>query len=132
MEKKIAVASDDGIKITGHIGRCEMFLVFTINENKIQNIEKRLNTFTHRREGHQRRLGNFGDHVGRHFGIIEGLKDCNTIICSAAGPGLVTDLQNNGIEVIITDEINAEDAVNLYLEGILNNYPDRTCREHKH
>lgn len=132
MEKKIAVASDDGIKITGHIGRCEMFLVFNINENKIQNIEKRLNTFTRHKKGHQHHHGHFGEHEGRHFGIIEGLKDCNTLICSAAGPGLVYDLQNNGIEVVITDEINAEDAVNLYLEGKLNNYPDRTCGEHKH
>jgi predicted Fe-Mo cluster-binding NifX family protein len=38
---KIAVASDDGITLKGHVGKCEMFIVFDTNEKEIINIEKR-------------------------------------------------------------------------------------------
>ncbi len=128
MEKKIAVASDDGIYITGHVGRCEMFIIFDTKEDKIMNIEKRVNNFTnHRLGGHHAH-----EHRGKHHRIIEGLKDCSVLICSGAGPGLINDLENNGINVILTAETLAERAVELYLQGELLNDTSRSCSGDKH
>ncbi len=47
---KIAIATDDQKRVTGHIGRCKGFVVYEINDGKILNKEVRENHFTkHRR-----------------------------------------------------------------------------------
>ncbi|MCI0473248.1 MAG: NifB/NifX family molybdenum-iron cluster-binding protein [Ignavibacteria bacterium] len=138
---KIAAASDNGKTITGHVGRCEMFIVFDIDGKVITNVEKRENSFTmHKKTGqHQQHLHNHGhehgrEHTGtgRHNGIIEGLKDCSYLFCCSGGPGLIDDLNANGIQTFFTGEMEAEEAVKLFLEDRLQNDPDRQCREHRH
>ncbi len=131
---KVAVASDNGITLTGHVGRCEMFIVFEILKGEIINIEKRINSFTmHKIGDHQD-----GQHnheltgSGRHTGLIHGLKDCSYLICSSCGPGLVDDLFSTGVQIILTEEMEAEKAVKLFIEGKLVHDPDKKCKEHKH
>lgn len=137
---KIAAASDDGITITGHVGKCEMFIVFDVTDKKITNVDKRVNTFTmHKKEGHQHEhdgLHQQHNHehqgIGRHLGILEGLKDCSYLFCCSGGPGLIDDLNANGIQVFFTDELNAEEAVKLFLEDKLKSDPDKKCKGHNH
>ena len=132
---KIAVASDDGKTIAGHVGKCEMFIVFDINNKEITNVEKRENSFTiHKNEGHQHHEHHAHQHdgSGRHTGIINGLKDCEYLFCCSGGPGLIDDLKTNGIKTILTDEMEAETAVKLFLEDKLKNGPDKQCKEHRH
>ena len=69
---------------------------------------------------------------GRHSGIIHGLKDCSYLICSSCGPGLVDDLFTNGVQIILTEEMEAEKAIKLFIEGKLKNDPDKKCKEHHH
>ncbi len=135
---KIAVASDNGKTITGHVGKCEMFIVFDINNKEITGIEKRINTFTmHKKEGH-RHENHHDEHnpnqqgVGKHLGIIEGLKDCNYLFCCSGGQGLMSDLNANGIQTIFTDEVDAEDAVKLFLADKLKSDPNKQCSGHSH
>jgi predicted Fe-Mo cluster-binding NifX family protein len=131
---KIAVASDDGITLTGHVGKCEMFIVFDIKDKEIINVEKRLNSFTmhktgnHQHEHHQHEQQG----AGRHTGIINGLKDCNYLFCCSGGPGLIDDLKSNGIQTFFTEEMEAEKAVKLFLDDKLENDPDKQCKEHQH
>jgi predicted Fe-Mo cluster-binding NifX family protein len=131
---KIAVASDDGIMLTGHVGRCEMFIVFEVLKNEIINTEKRLNSFTmHKQEGHQHEHHNHEDHgTNKHAGIINGLKDCNYLFCCSGGPGLIDDLISSGVQTILTEEMEAEKAVKLFIEGKLVSDPNKKCKEHKH
>lgn len=131
---KIAIASDNGITLTGHVGRCEMFIVFEVLKKEIINIEKRLNSFTlHKSENHQHEH-HIGEQqgTGRHTGILKGLSDCNYLICSSCGPGLVDDFIKNGIQIILTDEMEAEKAVKLFIDDKLENDPNKKCKEHKH
>ncbi|MFA5403584.1 MAG: NifB/NifX family molybdenum-iron cluster-binding protein [Ignavibacteria bacterium] len=126
---KIAVASDNGITLTGHVGRCEMFIVFEIIKNEIINIGKRINSFTmHKQENHQH------EHNGtnRHGGIVNGLKDCNYLVCSSCGQGLIDDLLLSGVQTILTEEMEAEKAVKLFIEDKLENDPNKKCKEHHH
>lgn len=130
---KIAVASDDGKTITGHVGKCEMFLVFEVNNKEITNFEKRENSFTmHKKGGHQYQHHNHEHQSnGRHTGIIEGLKDCNYLFCCSGGPGLIDDLNANGIQTIFTEELNAEDSVKMFLDNKLKSDPGKQCKEHR-
>ena len=129
---KIAVASDDGITLTGHVGRCEMFIVFDIKDKEIINVEKRLNSFTmHKTGNHQHGHHNHEHHgTGRHAGIIDGLKDCNYLFCCSGGPGLIDDLRASGIKTLFTEEMEAEKAVKLFLDDKLESDPNRQCKEH--
>jgi predicted Fe-Mo cluster-binding NifX family protein len=131
---KIAVASDDGSMLTGHVGRCEMFIVFDTLKGEILNSEKRLNTYTmHKQENHKHehhKHENLG--LGRHNGILNGLKDCNYLICSSCGQGLIDDLMSNGIQIILADEMEAEKAVKLFTDGKLENNPDKKCKKQHH
>jgi len=129
---KIAVASDDGITLTGHVGRCEMFIVFDIKDKEIINVEKRLNSFTmHKTGNHQHGHHNHEHHgTGRHAGIIGGLKDCNYLFCCSGGPGLIDDLRASGIKTLFTEEMEAEKAVKLFLDDKLESDPNRQCKEH--
>jgi predicted Fe-Mo cluster-binding NifX family protein len=136
---KIAVASDDGKIITGHVGKCEMFIVFDIVDKKITNVENRKNTFTmHKKDGNKneehnhQHLNHKKDGAGRHLGIIEGLKDCSYLFCCSGGPGLIDDLNANNIQTIFTDELDAEAAVKLFLDDKLVSDPDKQCKEHRH
>jgi len=129
---KIAIASDDGITITGHVGKCEMFIVFDINNKEITNIEKRLNSFTMHKKGEPQhgQHNHEGIGAGSHTGIIDGLKDCNYLFCCSGGPGLIEDLKLSGIQTILTGKMEAEKAVNMFLDDKLENEPDRECKEH--
>jgi predicted Fe-Mo cluster-binding NifX family protein len=131
---KIAVASDDGVNLTGHVGRCEMFIVFDITDKDIVNTEKRLNSFTmHKSGNHQHEHHNHENPgAGKHGGIIDGLKDCNYLFCCSGGPGLIDDLKISGIQTIFTEEMEAEKAVKLFLDDKLENDPNKQCKEHHH
>ena len=59
---KIAIATNDHKRVTGHIGRCRGFAVYEIDEGKITNKEIRENLFTqHRKDGHGHQHHGEGD-----------------------------------------------------------------------
>ncbi|GAB4286606.1 MAG: hypothetical protein Kow0098_02020 [Ignavibacteriaceae bacterium] len=130
---KIAVATNDLKRVTGHIGRCRAFRIFEIKENKIINSETRENNFTnHRRGGHQHHHeGRSGDHQGHgrhsHQRLIEGLIDCNVLISRGGGWRVVEDLKKHNIITVFTDVDQIEDAVNLFINGKLKNEADLVC-----
>jgi len=137
---KIAVATNDNIHVTGHLGRCRQFLVYTVEDKQITAKEERENTFTHHRaEGHNHGEGHHhghgeghahGDGHHSHNELIEGLKDCSTVIFQSGGWRVVEDLKNNNITPFLTDEPVADDAVTKFLNGELIERTENTCRNH--
>jgi predicted Fe-Mo cluster-binding NifX family protein len=128
---KIAVASDNGITLTGHVGKCEMFIVFEVIKNDILNVERRLNTFTMHKTGNRHNCDE-NQAMYKHSGIIKGLKDCNYLFCSSGGHGLIYDLILSGVRTILTEEIEAEKAIKLFLENKLESDPNKKCKGHHH
>ncbi len=125
---KIAIATNDQKKITGHIGRCRSFLVCEISNGKIINKEVRENQFTqHRRGGqhHQHHGGGEGRHSHTH--LINGLKDCNYLISRGGGWRVVEDLKQFNITTLFTDVETIDDAVNKFIKGELKNETDLVC-----
>jgi predicted Fe-Mo cluster-binding NifX family protein len=123
---KIAVATDDFSSVTGHVGRCNGFLVIEIDNNEIINTEKRENQFTN----HKISKNHDHSHGHSHAGLVEGLRDCSHLICTAAGWRLQEDLKSAGIDLVFTNEKNAHSAALKFAEGKLELNPGGVCHSH--
>jgi predicted Fe-Mo cluster-binding NifX family protein len=128
---KIAIATNDQQRVTGHIGRCRSFMVYEIDGEKILSKELRENNFTNHRRGgeHQHSHGEGGEH--RHTHLIEGLKDCKYLISSGGGWRVVEDLKQHNISTLFTDVEMIEEAVNKFIKGELKNETNLVC-DHNH
>ena len=128
---KIAVATEDGKTISAHFGRSPYFALYNIEDGEITDKEMRRNTFTgHFRGGQEHGHGGHGDSHGDHEGhqtVAEALQDCKAVISHGMGRRAWEDLRASGIEMIVTDETEAESAVRMYLAGELK---DRTDKLH--
>ncbi len=125
---KIAIATDDQKRVTGHIGRCKGFAVYEIKDGEILNKEVRENLFTEHRRGGQRHQ-HHGEGEGRHSHehLINGLKDCSCLISSGGGWRVVEDLKQHNITTLFTDEEFVDNAVNKFIKGDLKNETDLVC-----
>lgn len=132
---KIAIATNDQKRVTGHIGRCRAFMIYEIDGEKIVNKELRENLFTNHRRGgehHQHpahTAGRHGEGEGRHSHehLINGLKDCRYLVSSGGGWRVVEDLKQHNIATLFTDVELIEDAVNKFIKGELKNETDLVC-----
>jgi predicted Fe-Mo cluster-binding NifX family protein len=125
---KIAIVSDDEKTISLHFGRTRGFLIYQVVENKVVEQEYRLNTFT----GHASGMAGHGQGMDKHGAIINALKDCQVIISHGMGRRIYDDLCQAGIEVYITEEQDAQKALDLYIQGQLVNRPELGCDHGKH
>lgn len=129
---KIAVATNDLKKITGHIGRCKSFMIYEINEKTIVSKELRTNTFTNHGQkemhSHNHQHGEGAGH--HHTNLIEGLKDCSYLISSGGGWRVVEDLKAHNITTIFTDEELIDTAVEKFMNGELQNDDELVCNHH--
>ncbi|MGB9599749.1 MAG: NifB/NifX family molybdenum-iron cluster-binding protein [Myxococcota bacterium] len=125
---KVAIVSDDRRTISPHFGRTLGFVVFTIENKKIISEEYRPNTFTGHSQGFE------GSHnMGHtHSTIINALKDCDCVISNGMGRRLYDDLRSANIKSIITTETDVRRAIQLFLEGRLEDHPERSCSHHNH
>ncbi|MBX3009312.1 MAG: hypothetical protein KF816_14925 [Melioribacteraceae bacterium] len=126
---KLAIATDDFSTVTGHIGRCNGFLIYEIEDNQIISREERENVFTNHKLDGDHHHGTH-NHSHGHSNLVTGLNDCSHLICSSAGWRVVEDLKKNGIEVIFTSENDAETAALTYCNGELDVSLDGTCHSH--
>jgi predicted Fe-Mo cluster-binding NifX family protein len=132
---KIAIATNDQKRVTGHIGRCRGFMIYEIDGEKIINKESRENQFTNHRmgggqqhhhgEGEAHRGQGHGRHSHEH--LINGLKDCSYLISSGGGWRVVEDLKQHNITTLFTNVESIDDAVNKFIIGELKNETDLVC-----
>jgi predicted Fe-Mo cluster-binding NifX family protein len=123
---KIAIATNDGKRITGHIGRCRSFMIYQVEGNNIIKKELRENVFTHHRihQGQQHH-GEGGGHD--HKQLINGLKDCQYLISSGGGWRIVEDLKQNNITPIFSDIDSIDEAVDKFIKGELKDDEGLIC-----
>lgn len=130
---KIAAITDDGNTISEHFGRARFYAVHTVDNDEIVKREMR-DKLGHQQFGHQ---GGHLDEKGRHgFGpgsqerhgaMAEAISDCDVLLCRGMGWGAYEGMKQAGIEAIVTDIGNIEEAVQAYLGGSI---VDRTDRLH--
>lgn len=141
---KVAIASDDNKTITGHIGRVRGFIIIQVEGGEVKLKEYRPNVFTrHGRTENGEEHGHHGEGHGHghhhneehghghgHENLAEGLKDCSHLICTGAGWRVVEDLKSLGVEVVFTNETDAEQAAVKFEKGELEMNVDGTCHAH--
>lgn len=118
---KILMPSDDEKTISHHFGRIRGFLIFDVEDRKIQKKDYIPNTITGYGRGmHDSRSHNYSSHAG----ITKAIKDVQVVISCGMGKRLYDDLKYAGKEVYVTDTTDPEEAIKLYLDGKLENFED--------
>ena len=123
---RVAIASNDRQTIAQHFGRCGGFEVVEIQDDQITDRAYRENTFT----GHAR--GMQGQHSDKHGAILEALEDCEVVISHGMGRRIYRDFQNAGIQSIITDKTDIHSALDAFMAGELEDFPERGCSHGAH
>jgi predicted Fe-Mo cluster-binding NifX family protein len=129
---RIAVASDDGVAIAGHFGRCAGFEIFEVAGNEATKIERRPNTNSHHHDG-QGDCNHHGhdNNSHNHESFLLALRDCQAVICHGMGRRAVADLAARGIRPVITrQDVPAQEAVRLYAAGQLSESGGSQCCSH--
>jgi predicted Fe-Mo cluster-binding NifX family protein len=128
---KIAAISEDGTSISHHFGRAPVYVVVTVEDGKIVNKETRAkaghHTFaaTHSDLAPGERHGYDAGSQAKHASMAETITDCQVLIAGGMGWGAYDSLKSHGIEPIVTDFDDIEEAVKLYLAGNLPNLMER-------
>lgn len=107
MEIKVAIASSDGKVINAHFGRTPQFLIFQLTEKGYSFIEVRKNLPS---------CSNLDEPKGSMEDTIQLISDCQYVISSQIGPGMVDRLKNLGI-IAYSHPTMIEDG----LEALLHN-----------
>jgi len=128
---KIAAVSDDGVTISQHFGRAPLYVVITVEENKVAGKETRDKAGHHTFAAHhpdltpgERHGYDAGSQV-RHANMAEAIADCQVLLCGGMGWGAYESLKSYKIEPIVTDVENIDEAMQLYLDGKLINQMER-------
>lgn len=125
---KIATISEDGTTVSQHFGRAPYYLVITVEDGKVVSKEQRDKAGHHTFSAGQHpdtapgeRHGYDAGAQSRHATMAQSISDCQVLIAGGMGWGAYESLKGRGIETIITDVENIEEAVRLYVEGKLPN-----------
>ncbi|TET40649.1 MAG: dinitrogenase iron-molybdenum cofactor biosynthesis protein [Dehalococcoidia bacterium] len=125
---RIAVASDDGVGISGHFGRAPYCVVLTVEQGRIVGRETRSKPGHQTFAAHKHTRLAPGEAHGydpgaeiRHAAMVEAIADCQVVLAGGMGWGAYEALKSYGIETIVTDVEGIDEAVGLYLAGKLPN-----------
>jgi predicted Fe-Mo cluster-binding NifX family protein len=129
---KIAAISEDGVTISQHFGRAPLYVVVTVEKGKVVSKE------TRNKMGHQHfaatphaetapgeRHGYDTDAQSKHAQMAQSIDDCQVLIAGGMGWGAYDSLKSRGIETIITDVNDIDEAVKTYLQGNLPNLMEK-------
>jgi len=117
---KIAVASQNRINVTGHLGHCQRFWLYDVETTTIQG--KQLLQLTKDQSFHE------SSPKDPHP-----LDTVQVLISGGMGQGLARRLDSKGILPIITPETDPDTAVTAYLAGCLVvSTPEEHAHSHAH
>jgi predicted Fe-Mo cluster-binding NifX family protein len=129
---KIAAISEDGTTISQHFGRAPLYVVVTVEDGKITNRETRNkaghHTFAAQHDVPLAPGERHGYDVGsqaKHASMAETITDCQVLIAGGMGWGAYENLKSRGVEPVVTDVENIDEAVQFYLVGRLHNMMER-------
>ena len=117
---KIVVSTKDGDRISKSFGGCNVFRIYETENGKIVKKTSRLNLYNSRNRQKMMDAGN--QHAGELAqvkNVIEGLKDCQVVICHRMNRRNWLKMGRYGVEMIFTTMPDAENAVIKYLSGEL-------------
>jgi len=129
---KIAAITEDGATISQHFGRAPYYVVVTVEDGKIVSKERRDKAGHHTFVGHESEQLAPGERHGydagsqtRHATMANTIVNCQVLLAGGMGWGAYDSIKRAGIEPVVTDVEDIEEAVKLYLEGKLPNLMER-------
>lgn len=129
---KIAVITDDGKTISQHFGRAPYYLVLSVEQGQVvdRQLRDKLGHAHFQNEplaGEQpgQPHGFSPDSHNRHLQMAGAIADCQVLICGGMGAGAYYSMEQRGIQPIVTDVVEIEQAVEAYLAGKLANQVDK-------
>ena len=135
---KIAAVTNDGENISQHFGRSRYYKIVSVEDGEIKNSEIRERGTGHfaqqqQRESHtdhfdaQGRHGFGADAQNKHMMMAQEIADCDVLIAGGMGAGAYQNFVESGLNVVLTDQTNINEAVAKFSKGELRNlYIDRT------
>lgn len=137
--KKIAVATNDKVKIANRLGHCKYFAIFTISPDEIIKSEFIENSFIghHKQKVVQLSTERQKSEGCNHDGLSLALSDCEVLLSGGMGTNVWKKLSESGIKAyVVQDGGNIEEIISNYLSGKLNITSDIDgscgCSRHKH
>ena len=125
---KIAAASDDEVNISQHFGRAPYYVVETVEDGRVVDRETRAKAGHQTFAAHEspklapdERHGYDAGSEIRHESMAEAIHDCQVLIAGGMGWGAYESMREHGIETIVTDVKDIDEAIELYLAGNLPN-----------
>jgi predicted Fe-Mo cluster-binding NifX family protein len=117
---KIAVSSQNQTNVTAHLGRCQKFWIYDVDNSTIQ--DKQLLQLT--KDQSFRESSRKDPHP---------LDTVQVLISGSMGHGLARRLESKGIRPIITPETDLDKAVTAYLdESLVIITPEEVEQHHDH
>ncbi len=145
---RIAVASDDGVQVAAHSGRCREFVVFDVVDGKATRVEGRANRHTHHAQGqcggHGHQHGHQHGHAhgaapadvapghGCHGGILAALGDCKVFVAGGMGRRLVAGLLASGVTPYACAGGTVDEAAEAFASGKLTPLTPEMACQHQH
>lgn len=113
MALKVAVPTEDGVRISERFGRASLFVVAEVQVGQVLGRQVRVNPVGSRvREGLSRRRAQRGRE--RHVVVAELLADCRAVLAFSVGQRMRTAMERRGVEVVITSEVLVDRALALF------------------
>ncbi len=115
---RVAVATIDGLSMSQHFGQSAGFVVFEVDGGNVKSRELRTNDRTPHGQGLCDGQHGQGQHAQSHGGVVDLLKDCDTVLCGGMGAGAAQALNQYGIQAVVLPVAgSAEEALSHYLNG---------------
>lgn len=129
---RIAAVSDDGTTISAHFGRASVYVVVDVEDDQVTGTETRPK-LGHRdfagqeHEPHEpgQRRGQGKGARARHTSMMETISDCQALLARGMGWGAYEALKEMGLDAVITDVADVQEAARLHARGVLPNLRDR-------
>jgi predicted Fe-Mo cluster-binding NifX family protein len=128
---KIAFVSDDGQTISAHYGRAAFVVVVTVESDQVVAREQRPKPAhgQYRPTHAPSAVAPHGHHgpeaYDLHARMADAVADCQMLVSGGMGGGAYANLQQLGIQILLTDERDIESALQAYREGHLAHHPEK-------
>jgi len=130
---KVAVAIDNRSEISAHFGRSPAFLIFTLENSRVEQREIRANDQAVPEDTHTHQGGHPHVHAHDHNRFVRLLGDCKAVIGLGMGSGARIALESAGIMVrILSGPCAPEEAALRFESGLLDPDPRLSCGCHGH
>ena len=132
---KIGVVTDDGKTISPHFGRAQYYLVYDIQDGVVKGKETRPKAGHHHGGMEHQDVGeHHGEGPGHHQGpeeasthesMLSNVSDCEALVARGMGWGIYEAMRQAGIKPFITEAVYADDAVQAYIKGSLDDHREK-------